>query len=1749
VDGGFGNSISMSNSGACGSHEMHNSSTRIPTSPTSEMSTCFGRKQEKAFISHRLFAFTKGVLDPCILIQGEEGMGKSNLLEWTRQEIRNNYLYSSSIKVLGGSCNRSGSRVSYYGYGYSPLDGTFSNTATSGIAYDGLKGFLCDLFELAGNNMEKDQRTLTALIEKLQATVICLAEGLENIHGLDGDEDDSPMYSKDASTKKASPFLQKAKTAQNGASATSISSTPSLHGSSNQSHARVYSVNVSAVINTNDEETQRLMSETGRRKSLPNTKNFSFLAVSKPSHQQSGEPSGIVSYPNSWSEDQNLEQPDSDEEIEDGDAQENKVQELRNYLSNLYRSEEEEEEEQVVDVVHKPPGNRRVSNITAIETSSDEEEGDEEGDGRTLHRQAHLRQLSNDTRHSFMEADDDDEDSDAEDNVEGSGEGFGLSNQRLNRQVLRFRYDYPLIASKLDETTIRVFLSSQAQDLAQCIVHILSSTSPRSKRESMRMDTSFEEELNSNKKLNSTDALIAEIMCLIVMLALDQRSEKICVTVDDLEWLDELSMTLLRNIIGPQCPGVMVIATIRSSSVDRIQKRLGFKISGSPFIYPFELLPLNREAIVDLLRYTFEIQEWPNDIIKRVMSSCNGLPLWAIEYVRGMMANKYIKRDEMGEWTFDEDKGNMELVFSAGLEGAILQRFDNLKEEIWKQAFVWACVVESDFTVGIIRDLLIFSEIQDKLEELVKLRHIKPVTGLKTVDDDQFYAIWDDINTIHLEDDLQLVMKFVRNVRSPFTINDIVDAKLETVDTARYQQIIDELQRERFVVPSFNNALGGEAVYRVAHDYYYHAVYNQIPPGEVGKHHHLTAKCLSMKKYEFIEPLLAHHFRKAKDETNTIRCLHKAAKTHFQHDHFLQACGFLVEAVTLGECNRDINSEDFASMKLLLADMLLYLGRHDEAAVYLTQIEDMLVVGTVGGSSDPIEDALGSTSSLPYTSSSGSLRKMYQFASRRSPSPEPASPPRGGRSTPPARPRADTSGGSDTPKVKATRRNTTNALPSFTGAMSSFASGVGGRRGSFVLNSRKNSKKQSNDAIQGAKSRASSTSSLDGSDGESGAFVRGSPGMSRCASMDNRLGYSSVDDSGEEMEMEHTAPARVRRPSLKRMCSGSLFNLSFFGSKVAISKSTSFISKNMELIRSHALLISIAYFNMDHHLFIQRIKTFISIALDAGLTKDSVFVQFIAFVAYSVSPKYHKMKPTFTMEMADTLMEEISSIESMDHCFFIGVMYEICGLCSLSKAQLTTATEFLAKSYGHFKRSPLSKHNMYRKRHVEALLMMTDVALQRGSLIQAEKLCKEIGENYVRGSQSPQVSVWNDAWSAIIRFRRCGTLLTLQEVTSFEENAAAAAASTAAAATDLEAPSAIRVSLGSSASVGAMNVGDSGSLAESPFLFLKGGFTAASPPFAAEGESLMRADQALSAALRSWKIGDLNSPLYNRTDAVHHATKAWNILIDGGPQLSVWYIGLVYEILFYAISQIIHLHKPHKPGKRYSISFTQDSLRHLCKNFKSFADTFPSYKPIALRCKGLLSLFREKISQAAGHFRKASKVAAKLEMEYEEKFATFLLYRYCDATLSKGDLSKKRVSLQNSCGVNRMFPQAFDLTLSCWRTGIPALVGDLTGVLSLYKDTTSAKTSSSGAGARLSRRISASSRKASAGLPPTHKSSVGKLNRQASISLSHRASGTPAELKVAEANKPKPVSFKGRQSLSDGENNEYSTIRHRSSAD
>lgn len=532
------------------------------------------------------------------------------------------------------------------------------------------------------------------------------------------------------------------------------------------------------------------------------------------------------------------------------------------------------------------------------------------------------------------------------------------------RQIINFNEAFANCSFKFDEDVLQYFITTHPKELASLIFNLLVLTEQQNSPKKSSSGKISDGTLNINNNTSACSSSqnshpkSSKILFLVVMLLLEQcKNTKSCLIIDDVEWLDEMSMELLRNIIKYQSRnvatnrrddgGLMIITTMRNKNVSQVQTKLG--LFSTHLVCPYKLLPLNENEIQELLDQKFNIcKNWPKTAIQSIMKSSDGLPLWSIEYARGLLARKYVQWDEVeNEWIFDKNVKIDDIFLNggSGLEGAILQRFDNLEQEIWKQAFQWACVMEYDFTVSIIRDLLIFSQIHCRINELISLGHIKEI---KT-EDEELFEVHNEHHFNTLGPELNNIMALVTLDSFPerFTIHDVMEKRLNQIDdSSYYQNIIDELCREGFI--QMFQKVGDEILYTISHEYYCRAVYLQIPSGEVTRFHLQTAKCLSGSRNnnDNIAPLLAYHYGKAGDWKNQIRCLSKAAKFSLRHNQIFQAKDYLFEAITIA--NKYISANlnflnEFNGIKLIYASILNHLGLYKESIAFLDDLHINLV--------------------------------------------------------------------------------------------------------------------------------------------------------------------------------------------------------------------------------------------------------------------------------------------------------------------------------------------------------------------------------------------------------------------------------------------------------------------------------------------------------------------------------------------------------------------------------------------------------------------------------------------------------------------------------------------------------------------------------------------------------------------------------------------------------------------------------------
>ncbi|CAN97295.1 Protein kinase [Sorangium cellulosum So ce56] len=132
--------------------------------------------------------------------------------------------------------------------------------------------------------------------------------------------------------------------------------------------------------------------------------------------------------------------------------------------------------------------------------------------------------------------------------------------------------------------------------------------------------------------------------------ALSERSPLV-LALDDLQWADELSLSLLDALVksGVEHHGVLVMATYRSED----ERSELLEIARASSVTTITLGRLDRPAVAAMVEDMLA-QDPPWPVVDALVQHSEGNPFFVGEYLRTAIAEGMLYRDEAGSWRFDE---------------------------------------------------------------------------------------------------------------------------------------------------------------------------------------------------------------------------------------------------------------------------------------------------------------------------------------------------------------------------------------------------------------------------------------------------------------------------------------------------------------------------------------------------------------------------------------------------------------------------------------------------------------------------------------------------------------------------------------------------------------------------------------------------------------------------------------------------------------------------------------------------------------------------------------------------------------------------------------------------------------------------------------------------------------------------------------------------------------------------------------
>jgi eukaryotic-like serine/threonine-protein kinase len=184
------------------------------------------------------------------------------------------------------------------------------------------------------------------------------------------------------------------------------------------------------------------------------------------------------------------------------------------------------------------------------------------------------------------------------------------------------------------------------------------------------------------------------------------RDRRILVSLDDLQWFDDLSLQfLVENARTLAVHGVLVVATIRTEQDEAKLRRLE-----EVAFAKVALGSLSAESIRAMARDMLGVAALPEGLAEFLFERSEGNPFFAAEYLRAALAHDGLRRADSGRWQF---QAATEFSLPTSLEELLVLRTKNLSAKAVR-ALQLAAILGREFRVEVLGAL---SSARDSIDD------------------------------------------------------------------------------------------------------------------------------------------------------------------------------------------------------------------------------------------------------------------------------------------------------------------------------------------------------------------------------------------------------------------------------------------------------------------------------------------------------------------------------------------------------------------------------------------------------------------------------------------------------------------------------------------------------------------------------------------------------------------------------------------------------------------------------------------------------------------------------------------------------------------------------------------------------------------------------------------------------------------------------------------------------------------------
>ena len=199
------------------------------------------------------------------------------------------------------------------------------------------------------------------------------------------------------------------------------------------------------------------------------------------------------------------------------------------------------------------------------------------------------------------------------------------------------------------------------------------------------------------------------------------RAKKpIVLCLEDIQWLDELSLEFLQYVLrDPEpCPFLLCL-TCRWSNLEPLAEEIENFIHSNEFagVTHIQLKNLSQEASGYLAASMLGERSIPQDALQNLFRETGGQPLFVVEAVRALVNADVVRQNVSGDWQWGEFP---ETLLSDDISEVLYRRITTLPN-VQRQVMEYACVFLSDFSFDLLAVVWRGDELEllDVLDELI----------------------------------------------------------------------------------------------------------------------------------------------------------------------------------------------------------------------------------------------------------------------------------------------------------------------------------------------------------------------------------------------------------------------------------------------------------------------------------------------------------------------------------------------------------------------------------------------------------------------------------------------------------------------------------------------------------------------------------------------------------------------------------------------------------------------------------------------------------------------------------------------------------------------------------------------------------------------------------------------------------------------------------------------------------------------